>query len=409
MRLIYNIAIQIYSILIRIAALNSVKAEKFISGRMDWQNHLKNFNANGKKVVWVHASSLGEFDQALPVMEKMNSQRSDLSFVLSFFSPSGYEHAKIPDFIDLKIYLPLDSPKNAKSFIELLNPDLVLFVKYDIWYNYLKVLKDKNIPCILFSALFREEQIYFKWYGRLLKKAVSFFDSVFVQNESSLKLAKKLNRNSSLLGDTRFDRVYARTQNVEVDPLIKDFISNDEVFVVGSSWKDDIEVIAPILNQARDIKIIIAPHNIGKTEVEYLKESLENDAISFSELKEKGSTEAQILIIDNIGMLAMLYSIADFAYVGGAFHKALHNTLEAAVFGVPVIIGPEFGKFPEAFDMIEAGCMSSISNSEEFEKKFRELLDKETRTKQGEIAREFVKMNLGASDKVSQYALGLMN
>ncbi len=401
MRILYDLFIFIYRIAVNIASLQSSKAKSFILGRKDWREKLNMEIELSMNNIWVHVASLGEYEQALPVLDKLNKNYPSYNIVLTFFSPSGFENAKIPEYIWYVYYLPLDTASNAKYFLDIVKPELILFVKYDIWYHYLKEAKKRGINAILFSALFRKDQIYFKFYGGLMRKALSAFNKIYVQNTESEKLLKSIGLDAVLSGDSRFDRVKNRMVKNKIHPAIRNFSKDQKVMVLGSTWKDDLEVILEDINKITDQKIIIAPHNIDQEEIDYIQKNLKLKSILFSDRDIKTDfTKYQALIIDNIGMLASVYAVGNLAYVGGAFHGSLHNILEPAVFGMPIIFGPKYKKFPEAQDMIDAGAAFSISNSKDFSSLMSKFTNEDFRAKSGKNAEQFVMKNLGSSDKI---------
>lgn len=403
MRFLYDLFIFIYRIAIHIAAIRSSKAKSFIDGRKDWKEKLNLEIELAHNNIWVHVASLGEFEQSLPVLDKINKTYPSYNIVLTFFSPSGFENAKIPEYIWYVYYLPLDTKGNAKYFLDIVDPKLILFVKYDIWYHYLIEAKKRGINAILFSALFRKDQIYFKFYGSLMRKALSAFNKIYVQTTHSKKLLKSIGIDANFSGDTRFDRVKYRMKKNKIHPTISNFSKGERLVVLGSIWRDDLEMILEEINQIKDSKIVIAPHNIKKEEIEYIKKNLKLKSILFSETEDRKNISGyQALIIDNIGMLASVYAIGKLAYVGGAFHGSLHNILEPAVFGMPIIFGPKHKKFPEAQAMINVGGAFSISNKEDFKKLLKGFSDEEYRRKCGKYAGLYISQNLGASNKIME-------
>lgn len=401
MRILYDFFIFIYRLAIHLAALRSPKARSFVEGRKNWRKKLNVEIELSTNNIWVHVASLGEFEQSLPVLDKINKFYPNYNIVLTFFSPSGYENAKIPEYIWYVYYLPLDTASNARYFLDNVKPKLILFVKYDIWYHYLNEAKKRGIKTILFSSLFRKDQIYFRFYGSLMRKALKAFDKIYVQNSNSKKILKSIGLNAEISGDTRFDRVKYRMRKNRIHPTIAKFARAERILVLGSTWQDDLNVILDTVNQIEDFKIIIAPHNIGKEEIEVTRKNIRLKSILFSDTNERMDLkDYRVLIIDNIGMLASVYAMGKLAYVGGAFHGSLHNILEPAVFGIPIIFGPNYKKFPEAQAMIDAGAAFSIHDKEGFEKTLKILSNEDYRIKCGKNAYQYISGNLGASNKV---------
>ena len=358
---IYNLSLWLYQLGIKLAAPFNAKAKQWVEGRKtSIPAIVKN---NGTRVAWVHCASLGEFEQARPLIEYIRVNYSNVKIVLTFFSPSGYEVRKSYNGADHVLYLPLDTKSNAKTFVENIKPDIALFVKYEFWYHYLSTLKIKAIPTVLFSGIFRENQIFFKPYGALHKKMLKCFSKIFVQNEESKLLLNGIGIECSIANDTRFDRVITIAENHNTYPLIAKFKDNKRLMVAGSTWPKDETLIHSIIQQGilAGYKYIIAPHNINIKDISTLVQQLPS-AIRWSELNEANAIEAQIVVIDNIGHLAHIYAYANIVYVGGGFNVSVHNVLEPAVFGVPIIFGPNHTKSNEAIELQNEGAAYSITN-----------------------------------------------
>jgi 3-deoxy-D-manno-octulosonic-acid transferase len=410
MKSVYNLFISFYALSAKLSAIKSEKARKFIKGRKNWISNLKSILNGKSNIIWFHVASLGEFEQALPVIELIHKNHEDKEILLTFFSPSGFDHAKLPDYLKLKVYLPMDTASNAQKFLDLVKPELIVFVKYDIWYHYLNEAKKRKIPSVLISALFRKDQIYFKSYGKLMNSSLKSFDKIFVQNETSLKVLKDNDIQAEITGDTRYDRVKNRLEGLKINSVIKAFKSDQKILLLGSSWKDDLDVIIPVVNKLRDYKVIVAPHNVGINDVNYIDSILKLRCMRYSEIKsEHDVIDQKALIIDNIGMLATLYASAEIAYVGGAFHGSLHNILEPAVFGIPIIFGPKHTKFPEAQEMIDYGCAFSIKDTKEFETVFESLIIEENRISTGKLSSEFIDSKLGSANKIYEQIQGYLS
>ena len=396
----YNLFLLLYSAGIRMVSPWNDKARRWIKGRKEFPS-----TSFTEKTIWMHCASLGEFEQGRPLLEEIKTQYPSYKIVLSFFSPSGYEVMKNYAGADLVFYLPMDNMLHAKKLIDNLNPALVLWVKYEYWYYYLTELKQRNIPVLLVSGIFRKKQPFFKWYGSIWKKMLSRFDWFFLQDEESISLLASIGikDNTSIAGDTRFDRVIAIAEKKEPVPHIKEFIGNDRVLVAGSTWEEDeIELLHFIRSNPR-IKFIIAPHEIHESNLLDVKKEFK-DPLLYSELAAKKNLkdDKHILIIDNIGMLSKLYQYADVTYVGGGFgSEGVHNVLEAAVYGKPVVFGPVYEKFSEAKGLVECGGAVSVSGPLQLEAVLSKLFDDtETLQKSSIAARDFVYNNKGATDKI---------
>ncbi|MBB2145574.1 3-deoxy-D-manno-octulosonic acid transferase [Pedobacter sp. LMG 31464] len=362
---IYNIGIVIYGLLLRLASLFNAKAKLFVAGRKNiFENIQRKINSNDRPI-WFHFASLGEFEQGRPVLENLKSNDPSQKIIVTFFSPSGYEIRKNYALADV-FYLPLDTASNAKKFINSVNPKFAVFTKYEFWYHYFAVLHEKQIPLYLISGIFRPDQVFFKWYGSFYRGILKFVTHFFVQNEESVSLLKSIGIDKvSLSGDTRFDRVYENAQQPKKIQEVEYFLGNSPTFIAGSTWLEDEKLLVSLTEKYPDWKFIVAPHEIGISHIEEIEKLFPN-AIKFSALSSQLTTnKSQILIIDNIGMLSSLYQYAKVAYIGGGFGAGIHNTLEAAAFGLPVTFGPKYDKFQEAKDLIAIGAAKSISTSDE--------------------------------------------
>ena len=367
----YTLGVRSYSFMIRIASLWNAKAKKWIKGRQDCWSALDNWERKESPVYWFHCASLGEFEQGRPLIEKLKSE-GDCQIVITFFSPSGYEIRKNYELADLILYLPQETQSNVNRFLEFVTPTKVFFVKYEFWAKYIFTAKKRGASVYSISAVFRKNQLFFKWYGGYMLRILKAFDHVFVQDEKSAQLLEDHGLKSTVSGDTRYDRVMQNAKKVKPYPEIERFIEGKKVLVVGSSWAEDESVILATINDSEfDWKIIIAPHEIGDKRVEGLVAKFHKETIRYSQIEKNES--AAVLVIDNIGMLMNVYQYATIAYVGGAFGKGLHNILEPACFGVPVIFGNSFEKFQEAYDFIENGIGFSVNAPDEFKKVFNEL------------------------------------
>jgi 3-deoxy-D-manno-octulosonic-acid transferase len=422
----YNSFLILYKAGIHIASLFDGKAKKWVHGRKEIWDRLKkqveslHADAAGdkpqtegresqSKLVWIHCASLGEFEQGRPVIERLRSQYPNCKLLLTFFSPSGYEIRKNYTSVDLVSYLPIDGPQNAPRFLKIVKPSLVIFVKYEYWYYYLKEINQKKIPLLLVSALFRENAVFFKWYGRLQRKMLSFFTRIFVQNPESRKLLEQigLDGKCSVAGDTRFDRVIEIAENASPLLGIEEFMANGKSIIAGSTWPEDEEILQKTILAINDpsLKLIVAPHEITNHHISKLIKQFPG-AVLYSEFKTSGfwSQKPGILVIDNIGMLSRLYKYAYITYVGGGFGKGIHNTLEAAVFGKPVLFGPAYEKFNEAIDLVANGGAVSISNSRECSTVIQEFLHDEAEYSNScRHSKEYVYARRGATQIIMQF------
>jgi 3-deoxy-D-manno-octulosonic-acid transferase len=412
--LLYNIGIKLYSLFIRFAALFNNKAKLWVEGRANI------IFVRIERSIWFHFASLGEFEQGRPILEAMRNLHPGKKVVVTFFSPSGYEIRKNTPLADYVYYLPLDTAKNARSFIDAINPEMVIFTKYEYWFHFFNEAHERNIPLYIVSGIFRPGQVFFKWYGGFNRKILSLVSHFFLQDEASKQLLQGIGiTNTSVSGDTRFDRVWANSQNPKELPLIAEFKNGHKLFIAGSTWPQDEALLAKLVSQYPEWKFIFAPHEIPEEKINGLMTLLpEGTAIRFSQFSEvkgerlKAKGEAgksltptlQSLIIDNIGMLSSLYAYADIAYIGGGFGVGIHNTLEAAAFGLPVIFGPNYQKFNEAKELIALKAGFSISNETELKGIVETLANDEAfyNTTSKKVF-DYVKENVGATDMIMKY------
>ena len=407
MRVIYNIAIIKVRALMFILKYFNSKIRSFNNERKNVLKNLENSVSKNDNHIWIHVASLGEYEQGLPIFKEIKSLYKNHKIILSFFSSSGYEVRKNNSIGDLTIYLPLDSPYNAKKFISLLNLKMAFFVKYDFWPNYLQNLKNNNVPTYLLAGLFRENHWFFKWYGsgflNLLKSSITHF---FVQNKESKSLLASYNiTNCTLMGDSRFDRVNSLlNQNNEIKN-IKEFIGDKICLVAGSTWKEDESIMINSINDNNDLAWIIAPHQINKKQIKKFQDKLKCESIIHSNLNQNNITTAKVLIIDSIGLLTRLYSYSDISYVGGGMgNSGLHNILEPAIFKSPILIGKNYLNFPEAKNLIAENGAISVKDAKEFKRILNELIEnKRERIKMGEINFNYIKSNLGTTKNVISY------
>lgn len=404
----YNIFCWLYRSAIRIAALWNPKARLWVKGRQDWYNAIRpQFDNNQGPWIWMHCASLGEFEQGRPVLEALRSQYPGYRILLTFFSPSGYEVRKDYKGADLVTYLPMDNKISAVKFINLVNPSLVLWVKYEYWYYYLTGLRKKQVPVLLISGIFRKDQPFFKWYGRLHQYILESFSQMFVQNEASRELLNGIGfKQVTVNGDTRFDRVAEIAAQFQPLPAIEAFCGNHPVIVAGSTWDADEEELDHYANTHPEIRFIIAPHEIEAPHLQDI-EKLFKHTVRYSEWSKTLQADPSVntLIIDNIGMLSKLYHYATITYIGGGFGKeGVHNVLEAAVYGKPVVFGPVYDKFIEADELVETGGGISIETALELEEVFNELLQDEREYKKAaSAAAQYVASKTGATEAVTSY------
>ncbi|MCD6596504.1 MAG: 3-deoxy-D-manno-octulosonic acid transferase [Bacteroidales bacterium] len=402
-RFIYGLVLIIYNIGIHIAALFNRKAALWVAGRKNIWKEIQDKIKPHDHLVWFHCASLGEFEQGLPVIEEYKKKVPKAHILITFFSPSGYEVKKDYPGADYVLYLPLDLLRNVKRFIKLVNPKLVVFVKYEYWFNYLHQLWKQRIPVFLISANFRENQWFFRWYGKPFRKIFSFFTHMFVQNRNSKEILSKYGfDNVTVSGDTRFDRVYQIVNERREIPLVKKFKQQKMLVIVGSSWKEDEAIIIKYINQdTRGLKWIIAPHEIDNQHIERIEEMLNKPSVRFSDSLDKDISIADVLIIDNIGLLSSLYAYGNIAWVGGGFGRGVHNILEPATFGIPVFFGPNYPRFQEAVDLVKLKGAFVIKTYEEFINRLEPLLDStELLENTGKINANYVNTNIGAKTKI---------
>lgn len=393
------------SLILPIIALFNKKIQLFIEGRK--QTLLKINELKNEETVWFHSASLGEFEQARPIIEELKSNFKHYKILVTFFSPSGYEVRKNNDLADVVCYLPLDSNANAERFIKSIHLKFAIFVKYEFWPNFLNELSKNQIPTILVSGIFRKDQLFFRSYGGFMRNSLKAFHHFFLQDENSKKILESIDfKNSSVVGDTRFDRVSKILNQNNTLNFINKFKNNQYTIVAGSTWKEDEELLVNYINNNAldDEKMIIAPHNIQNDAVLGLKKSIHKKTVLFSEKEGKNMAEYQVLIVDTIGILTKIYAAANVAYVGGGLKTGLHNILEPATFGIPVVIGNKFNKFKEAVDLVNLkGCIS-ICNQNEFSSIFTKLKkDEDFRKSTGNINKKYIQEHLGATQKIMNY------
>jgi len=408
---LYTIFLFLFKAGVRVAAIKSNKAKQWLAGRKDIFQRLEQNISKQDKIIWFHCASLGEFEQGRPVLEKIKISYPGYKILITFFSPSGFEVRKNYTGADYIFYLPIDSARNAKKFLDIVHPSLVVFVKYEYWYYYFKSIGERKIPFLLISAVFRADQPFFKWYGSLYKKMLACFTHIFVQDNQSNELLHRIGftENVSIAGDTRFDRVVEIADQFEPIPAIENYCSNSKVIIAGSTWADDEKMLQSLAQNINDssVKLIIAPHETGKDHINEIQK-LFSSSVLYSQLTTHHSqltTQNSPLIIDSIGILSRLYKYAYITYIGGGFTRdGIHNSLEAAVYGKPVVFGPVYNKYREAVELIDAEGAKSFSTADELKQIIYTLLnDKEEYEQKCKLAEQYVRLNAGATAKILKY------
>ncbi len=404
MRFLYSTLSSITAAVLPLSGLFSSKMKQFVAGRKQVFETLEEKIAPSDQTIWFHCASLGEYEQGLPVMEGMKEKYLGHKLVVTFFSPSGYENKKNNSIADVTVYLPLDTKSNVKRFLDLVHPELVVFVKYEFWPNYLLELHKRSIPTYLISALFRKKQVFFKPHGFWMRKVLKTFTHIFVQDEKSRLLLESISvKHNTVSGDTRYDRVSRQIEENNDLGFIERFKGNSLCIVAGSTWPEDETILVDYINQAPEsIKFIVAPHNLKKEQMDAFQNRLSKNCVRFTEMEGKDLRDFNVFILDTIGHLKKAYSYADIAYVGGGMgNTGLHNILEAATFGIPLIIGKNYGKFPEAKALQSRAGLFSVATKEEFEEILHKLTtNKSFREKTGMINGHFVQNNTGATHTI---------
>lgn len=403
----YSLAIHLYSFIIELISPFHKKARLMRFGQWKTNAILREKIDRKASYIWFHAASLGEFEQGRPMMEKIKAEHPEYKILLTFFSPSGYEVRKNYNGADVICYLPFDTPYRVKKFIHLANPVMAVFIKYEFWGNYLKELHNKGIPVYIISAIFRPDQLFFQWYGKSYRKMLHHFTHLFVQDERSRKLLEEFGiTNVSVTGDTRFDRVLDIHKQAREIAIVEKFVSGCDgrqpvTLVAGSSWPQDEEILIPYFHAHPEMKLIIAPHEIHREHLLSIESMLKRPSVRLSEAHENDLSTKDCLIIDSFGLLSSIYRYGQIAYIGGGFGAGIHNTLEAAVYGIPVLFGPKYHKFKEAKDLIAVGGGFTVDGAASFGTKMDELLtDPEALTAAGRAAGEFVSNNAGATGMI---------
>lgn len=408
MNILYDLLINIFQLHLHVLKYFNKTVFNFLNKRKKIFKKLKSNISKNEKYIWIHVASLGEYEQGLPVFKKIKSLYKDHKIVLSFFSSSGYDLRKNNPISDLTVYLPIDTSYNAKRFIDLINPVIAVFIKYEFWPNFLKYLKKNNTPTYLLAGVFRKNHWFFKPYGFWMRNNLKTFNHFFVQNNDSKNILKKYNfNNCSVMGDSRFERVLELPNQENEIKYLNEFKKSKQCFVAGSTWNEDDEIIIKFINSYKenDICFIIAPHQIDLNKINKAKSHIKKKSILMSELNRDNASETSVILIDSIGLLTSIYSYADIGYVGGGMgNTGLHNTLEPAVFKIPVIVGKNFGKFHEVSELINLKGFISIKNYDTFKNELIDLINnKKTRDKMGQINYKYILNKIGASEKVITY------
>ena len=400
--MIYNLAMYLLELGVKLAALFSDKPAKMVKGHRDAFELLKSKIDRNARYIWFHAASLGEFEQGRPLIERIRKEYPQYKILQTFFSPSGYEVRKNYDGADIVCYLPIDTPSNVKKFVDLVNPCMVFFVKYEFWQNYLNTLFKKGVPIYSVSSIFRPGQIFFRWYGKSYQQVLKTFAHLFVQNEESKQLLAEIGvKNTTVVGDTRFDRVLDICVAAKQLPLVQKFKGDSLTFVAGSSWGPDEDIFIKYFNAHPEMKLIIAPHVVNDSHLKEIESKLQRSCIRYTKASEKNVEQADCLIIDCYGLLSSIYRYGEISYIGGGFGVGIHNVLEAAVYGIPVIFGPNNKKFREAQHLLANKGGFEINGYEDFEQLMNKFLTDEAYLKQsGQAAGDYVKGNAGAMDKI---------
>ncbi|MDO4671723.1 3-deoxy-D-manno-octulosonic acid transferase [Falsiporphyromonas endometrii] len=404
MKLFYNFIGNVYSFLIKCAIFFSPKAKMMQKGRWRLWKKLKSELDTQGGYIWIHVSSLGEFEQGRPLIERIKRDYPSEKIMLTFFSPSGYEVRKSYELADVISYLPADTILNAKKFLNMVKPKMAIFIKYDFWPCFLLELKDRQIPTYLVSAIFRPSQLFFRWYGKMYRYLLTCFDKLYVQNDASKELLAKYKiTNVDVVGDTRLDRVIKISQNGKELPMFDKWVesSNTPIIVAGSTWPPDEKILLNYFNKHPNVRLILAPHEFDDERILKLTSFVKRPFIRFSDANSKSILKKDCIIVDSFGLLSSLYRYATFAYVGGGFGKGIHNTPEAAVYGIPVFFGPEHHKFKEALGLLESGGGICIHDQEEFDRYVDDMLMHKYKLESaGKASHDYIYANAGAADKV---------
>lgn len=402
MKLLYTVCIAIYAALIRLVAPFNKKARLWCDGRKGMVERMAQVIGETDDVVWIHVSSLGDFEQGRPLVDYVKRSYPNYKILLTFFSPAGYEVRKSYPNADYVFYIPVDTPSKVRRFLDVAHPKVAIFVKYEFWLNMLSELRRRNIRTFIASAIFRRNSIFFSSFGAIWREALKTFETLFVQDEKSKQLLAEIGvDNVVVAGDTRFDRVSAIAECAEHVDVVERFKGERRLFVAGSTWGPDEDILLPLINENPDIKFVIAPHEMDEARIERLLREAKGGAVRYTQLSEGTFDDKQVLVLDTVGLLSRVYGSADWAYVGGGFGAGIHNTLEAAVYGLPVAFGPKYRKFKEACDLIELSVGRSVKSSEELKMWFDDLkCDAEYLARLSALAKLYVGQHRGATERV---------
>ena len=397
---LYDIGVALYARAVAFVALWNKKAKQFTEGRKNIFERMAQAISADDRVVWMHVASLGEFEQGRPILEEIRSKYPDRKILLTFFSPSGYEIRKNYAGADYIFYLPVDTPSNVTRFLDIAHPELAVFVKYEFWVNYLNELKRRGIRSYLVSAIFRPNSVFFRPYGTMWREALDAFEQMFVQNEESRELLHSIGFDNAIVaGDTRFDRVALIAKAAKPVEMVAAFKGDSKLFVAGSTWGPDEDILLPLINDNPDIRFVIAPHEMEESRINKILQSVRGGAKRYTECDAQTDfSSTQVLVLDTIGILSSVYGYATWSYIGGGFGVGIHNTLEAATFGLPIAFGPKYAKFKEARDMVALGAATSVTSAEELATWFAPLRDDEAYlSKVSVIAKDYTAKNQGAT------------
>lgn len=404
---IYNLVILLYGFVIRMASLKKNKAKQWVNGRRNWRENYKSkiSELGDNKIVWIHCASYGEFEQGRPLIDAIKQKYPKYKVLLTFFSPSGFEAFKNWNGADAIFYLPLDTPQNAKDFLNIVKPNTVIFIKYEFWLNFLNELQKRNTPTYLVSAVFKPHHPFFKWYGSIFRQSLKTFNQLFIQDEKSADLLRKIKVNNfEVSGDTRFDRVMEIKKNHQSIPFIEEFCAENKIIVAGSTWLKDEEILLTAFQEIKDqkIKLIIAPHEVNENSINTLESLLKKMSFTYCKYSAgKPDLNSNVLIIDTIGLLSKIYYYANVTYIGGGFNEGIHNCLEPSVYLKPVIFyGNDFDKYNEAVDLVKIGAAKNINSKNELSTALHYYLNQFDKPKTEADISEYFKKNLGTTDKI---------
>ncbi|NQY10828.1 MAG: 3-deoxy-D-manno-octulosonic acid transferase [Flavobacteriales bacterium] len=405
MGVLYNLAISVANVILKLLAPFNSKLGHWNKGRDNLFEELQKEINPTDKIIWFHSASLGEYEQGRPIIDLMKEKHPSHKILITFFSPSGYEVIKAKNSTDLIFYMPFDLNSNVKEFLNIVDPKIVFFIKYEFWFNYLQELQQRKIPTIFISSLFRREQFFFSWYGKWFLNIIKKVDHLFVQDQSSYDLLSEFNLNNvAVIGDTRFDRVLEKSARKKPVDLIELFKGNAKLLVAGSTWNKDVDVLMDFMNRPQsDVKFLIAPHEVDDNTIESILKQFKGSATRFSGLTKENAATCGLVVIDSIGILSNMYQYGDFTFIGGGFGEGIHNLLEPASHSQPLFFGPNYSKFIEAKELIELGAAQCVSNKKEFGDAIEMLImDAELITKKGSISSKYVKDNSGSSVVISE-------